>query len=103
MNWLLKIDAELGRIRPGQAAGKVRTTARRIGGIAMKELYGSASDNFLQQLQTAAADDALPEQVRSAAERLSTRLDENFSSPSVDPVGDAMIIVDHVKQLRGSA
>lgn len=98
MNWLLKIDTELGRIRPGQNAGKVRTTARRIGGIALKQYYGSASDNFLQQLQTAANDDALPETVRSAAERLITRLDENFSSPSVDPVGDAMLIVDHVKQ-----
>jgi hypothetical protein len=99
MTWLLEIDTELGRIRPGQNAGKIRTTARRIAGIALRKLYGSPSDNFLQQLQTAMNDDALPDEIREASERLAARLDTNFSSPSVDPVGDAMLIVAHVKHM----
>ncbi len=97
MNWLLEIDTELGRIRPGQNAGRIRTTARRIAGIALKELYSSPSDNFLQQLHSAVNDEALPDGIREAAERLAARLDANFSSPSIDPVGDAMLIVAHVK------
>jgi hypothetical protein len=98
MNWLIQIETEFGRIQPEQNPGRTRTSARRIAGIALEHHYGSHSSDFLQHLHRAEHDVALPVLVRAAANRLATRLDTNFSSPSADPVGDAMIIVEHVKQ-----
>lgn len=96
MHWLLLIENELQRIRPDGNPGRTRTIARRIAGIALQQYYKNSSDDFLRVLQTALSDDAMPANVRSAIERLATRLDHHFHSPSIDPIGDATMIVEFV-------
>ena len=97
MNWLHDIETELQRIQPNENPGRTRTIARRIAGIALRHFYKNSSDDFLRTLQSGINDDALPENIRSALERLTTRLDTNFNSPSVDPLNDAMLVVEFVK------
>jgi len=99
MNWLLHIETELKRIQPQQHPGRVRTIARRIAGIALREFYHSSTEDFIQLLHQAQEDTTLPETARSAAGRLAARLDANFHSPSVDPINDAMTIVEFVKSV----
>lgn len=101
MNWLLEIETELKRIQPDQNPGRTRTIARRIAGIALKELYRSSSDDFVKLLTQAKDDASVSDAVRSASDRLAARLDAQFNSPSVDPIGDAMIVVEFVKSKLG--
>lgn len=98
MNWLHQIETELQRVQPNQHPGRTRTIARRIAGIALKEFYHISSEDFIQLLRQAKEDVTLPETVRLASDRLAARLDVNFNSPSVDPVNDAMVIVEFVKK-----
>lgn len=98
MNWLAQIESEFRRIQPNDNPGRTRTIARRIAGIALKEYYHAAADDFIQLLKQAKDDQTLSDAVRSASDRLSTRLDANFNSPSLDPIGDAKIIVEFVKK-----
>lgn len=98
MHWLLQIETELKRVQPEQNPGRTRTIARRIAGIALKEMYHAPSDDFVQLLQQAKDDVTLTHEARSASERLAARLDANFRSPSADPINDAMIIVAYVKE-----
>ncbi len=97
MNWLIQIDTELQRVRPNENPGRTRTTARRIAGIALQQFYHQSSEDFIKLIQSAIDDSALPEDIHSALERLAARLDANFNSPSVNPIDDAMIIVNFVK------
>ncbi|NUN70392.1 MAG: hypothetical protein HUU02_11845 [Bacteroidetes bacterium] len=101
MNWLHTIDEELQRLRPGENPGRTRTIARRAAGMALQQLYGSTSGDLLAAVKQCADDPAIPDEVRSAAQRLSARLDTGFRSPSADPVGDAMLIISFVKQRTG--
>jgi hypothetical protein len=98
MDWLNNIETELQRIHPNGHSGKIRATARRIAGIALHQYYQSSTEDFLRLLQSSLSDPSLPAEVHSAIDRLVTRLDANFTSPSVDPVGDAMIVVSFVKE-----
>ena len=100
MNWLIDIEIELKRIRQDENPGRTRTTARRIAGIALQHFYHKQNEDFLRLLQSAVTDEALPQNVVHAIERLTARLDMNFTSPSVDPVNDAMIVVEFVKNNR---
>lgn len=97
MNWLLNIETELQRIQPNGNPGRARTTARRIAGIALQQFYHQSSEDFIKVIQSALNDPALPENIHSALERLAARLDANFKSPSIDPIADAMIVVNFVK------
>ncbi len=97
MNWQHRIDTELSRITPGFHPGKLRTTARRIAGIALQHYYREADGDVLRTLRRGEADHNLSGEVREALRRLAARLDENFSSPSIDPLGDAMLVVDFVR------
>lgn len=97
MNWLLQIDTELQRIQPGENPGRTRTTARRIAGIALQHFYHQSAEDFIRLIQSAIDDTSLPDNVHYALERLAARLDANFNSPSVDPISDAMIVVEFVK------
>lgn len=97
MHWLLQIETELNRLTPDDNPGRTRTAARRIAGIALQQFYKKPSDDFLRLLQNAMNDTSLPSDVVSAIQRLTTRLDSDFKSPSVDPIGDAMSIVEFVK------
>lgn len=100
MSWLLQIETELKRIQPNQHPGRTRTIARRIAGIALKEFYHSSSEDFVHLLTQAKDDASLSDPVRSASDRLAARLDAQFNSPSVDPINDAMIVVEFVKQQK---
>ncbi len=98
MNWLLHIETELQRIQPNENPGRTRTIARRIAGISLQQFYHQSSEDFIRLIQSAIDDTALPDNVHFAIERLAARLDANFTSPSVDPINDAMIVVEYVKQ-----
>ena len=98
MNWLLHIDIELQRIRPDENPGRTRTTARRIAGISLQQFYHQSSEDFIRLIQSAIDDPILPDNVRSALERLAARLSPDFTSPSIDPINDAMIVVEFVKE-----
>ena len=101
MDWKTTISAELLRIHPGQHPGKIRATARRIAGIALQQIYSSSTADLLSLLQRASNDIAIPDVVRKASQRLSARLSPDFTSESTDPIGDAKIIVDYVKEKTG--
>ncbi len=98
MHWLLQIETELNRLQPNENPGRTRTIARRIAGIALKEFYKSESEDFVRLLQQASDDITLPKDVRSSSGRLAARLSPDFTSPSVDPIGDAKMIVEFVKK-----
>ena len=98
MDWKSKISLEFSRIRKNDNPGKVRTTARRIVGIALEQLYTSPGNDFIKLLHRASDDRSLPESVQNAAGRLGARLTPDFQSPSSDPLGDAKIIVDYVQK-----
>ena len=98
MNWLLQIETELRRIQPNENPGRTRTTARRIAGIALQHYYHQSSEDFIRLIQSAIDDPILPDNVRSALERLAARLSPDFTSPSIDPINDAMIVVEFVKE-----
>ena len=100
--WLEMVETELGRARQTQNPGRVRTVARRIAGIAIQELRRQSSESpsgkdYVLLLNWIADKNDVPAEVAGAAQRLGARLSEDFTSPSVDPVGDAMIIVGFVK------
>jgi len=98
MNWLLQIETELQRIQPNENPGRTRTTARRIAGIALQEFYHKPTEDFLRLLQFSLRDATLPNEVGLAIERLTTRLDTQFRSASINPIADAMIVVEFVKK-----
>ncbi|MFA6469761.1 MAG: hypothetical protein WCW35_12740 [Bacteroidota bacterium] len=98
IHWQLKIETELQRVRREHHPGRVRTTARRIVGIALQRYENRTDEDFLRLMHDALRNESLPEDVRSAIQRLAARIDENFSSPSIDPIADAMIVVGFVKE-----
>ena len=100
--WLTEIENELQRGRGWKNPGQTRTAARRIAGIAIKELqkyfpHHSFGEDYIRALRDFMNDDTLPVAVAEAARRLQARLSPDFTSPSVDPLGDAMLIVEFVK------
>lgn len=105
--WLNDIDAEMVRADLAKKMGhdgRLRTSARRIAGIALHEysLTGksglSPADDVITMLRRCAVSSIFPSDVRSAAERLQTRVSHEHASPSLDPIGDAMVIVSFVKK-----
>jgi uncharacterized protein (UPF0147 family) len=110
MRWLDEIELEFNRGREAERIGnegKTRTAARRAVGIAVTQFqnrriqkqYGS---DVMRQLKGIAEDQSLPEEVRQAATRLYTRVSPEFTSPSQQPLADARIIVDFIRQALGS-
>ena len=101
-DWQTEIANETRRALQSSHAGRLRTSARRIAGIALSEYRRTAEgvrkeESFLALLTDCANDPSLPEPIRGAAYRLSARVGTDFSSPSVNPMGDADIIVDFVR------
>lgn len=106
MHWLDEIALELDR---GQQAkqtgndGKARTAARRAAGIAVTQLQNRVPEkrygaDAMQQLRGIAEDLSLPEDVRQAATRLQARVSPDFTSPSQEPLADARVIIDFIRQ-----
>ncbi len=109
MNWREMVGKELAAAVAAEQsgnAGRARACARRGVGFALEELqrriperaYGA---DFISQLRGLAADGSVPEDVRSAANRLQARISPSFESPSTDPVRDAQMILRYVDSLLG--
>src|SRR5262245_30940630 len=98
----MDIEAELTLAREALAAGqagKARVCARRAAGWAIRAWYQRLegeqwSGDAMKQLGRLRDDAQVPTSVRQAAERLTTKVDENHELPFVaDPVEDAQLIV----------
>ncbi len=95
--WLIDVSRELAIAKKESHPARVRTASRRIAGVALKQFYKLDENDFIKILQSAAIDLNIPDEARLAAMRLQARVDKNFKSISVDPIGDAMEIVRFVK------
>jgi hypothetical protein len=103
-HWLLDIESERRCAEEARRIGhdgRLRTSARRIAGLALAEHRRMTAgvvteESFIDLLNACAADETMPEPVRAAAQRLVARVGSDFSSPSVDPMGDAEAIVTFV-------
>jgi hypothetical protein len=86
--------------------GMVRVCARRAVGIAITYwLQSHARSGWgvdaMNQLRALALDDSLPQNVRSAAARLTTKITERFASPhSTDPIDDAHLIINYLVEKK---
>jgi hypothetical protein len=103
-DWLNEIDVELRRAEQSRHPGRIRTVARRIAGTAIRQLPDTrhnllAGEDTMTALRGFIRSPELPEEIRAAASRLEARLSPDFTSPSIDPIADAMIIVGFVKEM----
>ena len=101
---LINIDAELSRVNQALEEGNIgmaRVCARRACGISIsfwlennpRQGYGESAMNQLRSIQS---DDTIPKEVQDAAERLTTKVADQTTSPlSDDPITDAKIITNH--------
>lgn len=99
---------ELRRALESQNPGRLRTVARRIAGIAIQQLQKRNAQfpvegDYMTALRMFVESKSIPVEFAAAAARLEARLSADFTSQSLDPVGDAMLIVGFVrKQLQNS-
>lgn len=108
MSWIDEVEREFGQAREAGRKGNqgmVRTCARRAAGIAITRLQRTTGkqygNDFLQQLRAVDEDVSIPEAVRSAAHRLQARLSPDFQSLAKDPLADAGIILDYIREIVG--
>jgi hypothetical protein len=81
--------------------GMVRVCARRAAGIAIRHWMrngGRSNVNVdaMSLLRNLLQEPLMPPAVLAAATRLSARIDQQFSSPSIDPLHDCRIIIEHL-------
>lgn len=102
---LQKIEKELAdaeRARRTGNNGMVRVCARRAAGAAIAFWLQSNPRagwgvDAMSQLQSLQMDTTLPQNIRDAAMRLTTRITHQFTSPfSADPAGDSREIIHHL-------
>lgn len=102
----MDIPAELTHAREAEAAGnpgQARVCARRAAGWATRVWYQRREGagwrgDAVKQLRRLRDDPAAPDLIRQAAERLTTKVDENHALPfDNDPVDDARLIVEFVQ------
>ena len=107
---LIRIEAELALGR-GSAAGnpgRARVCARRAAGWAIEAWYQAREGpgwrgDAMKQLARLHADEAAPEALRAAAERLSTKVDQDHRLPfENDALEDAGTIISWLKDELGS-
>lgn len=103
-----KIERELQEAveaRKQHREGRARVCARRAASVAIAWLYRSqgkdvGENNALHLLNSIQTAPGIPDSVRQASERLSARITTDFRYPfSTDPLDDARIIVEYVKNL----
>lgn len=96
-----QIESELQQAREAQLTGNpglARVCARRAAGIAIRKWLGQAGD-AMKQLGRLQADQRMPENVREAARRLSTKVQLDHTLPfESDPIEDARVIIEYVDQ-----
>jgi HEPN domain-containing protein len=99
----MEIETELAQARKAREAGnegQARVCARRAAGIALREWYkrraGSGwGGDAMKQLQRLREDPLVPEEVRAAAQRLTTKVDLGHNLPfAEDPIEDARRIIE---------
>jgi HEPN domain-containing protein len=90
--------------RVGQE-GRTRVCARRAAGEAIAwyvEKYGCSGwgRDVISRLTRLKNETSFPEEIRSAANRLSARITDRFSYPSpYNPIEDAKIIIEYFREL----
>ncbi|MGD8812892.1 MAG: hypothetical protein PVI78_00295 [Anaerolineales bacterium] len=90
------------RARADGNEGRARVCARRAAGWALSVYYErrtgtKASSSALSLLHWLQNEEALSEEIRKAAQRLTTRVTANFKLPfEDDPLADAQRIIDFV-------
>jgi hypothetical protein len=108
MSWSEPIELELRRAEEAERIGnhgRARTCARRAVGLAISELMKSGlltdyENDFMRQVRRLANDEAMNQELRDAAKRLSARIAEDFSAQSTKPIEDAKIILHHLALLQ---
>jgi len=103
VDWEREIEIELQRAGGSANPGRLRTAARRIAGIAILELNNQKSPpsgayDYMSHLRFFMNSGNIPPEVSAAAKRLEARISADFTSQSVDPIGDAMLIVEYVRR-----
>lgn len=98
-----RIERELAAGRAAQAegnAGRARACARRAAGLSLKAWYqrrqpaAGWGGDALAQLRRLQAEPAVPEAVRAAATRLTTKVDHDHQLPfDDDPLEDATTVI----------
>ncbi|HLX11257.1 MAG TPA: hypothetical protein VKS81_00460 [Bacteroidota bacterium] len=89
--------------------GMARVCARRAAGQAIgwfltKHSRPTWGSHFMRGLNGLKDDNAFPQEARDAAVRLTTHITDQFKYPfSSDPLADAQIIIDAIKQLMGAS
>ena len=101
-DWEREIEIELQRAGGSANPGRLRTAARRIAGIAVQQMQNQenplvGAHDYMSALRLFINSGNIPPEVSAAAERLESRLSADFTSQSVDPIGDAMLIVEYVR------
>jgi hypothetical protein len=103
-----QIEKEFAVAREAQRIGndgKARVCARRAVGQAIawyvtKFPQTKWGADAVRQLQHLKDDVSFSQEVRDAAERLTTKVSDQFTSPfSTDPIQDAKIIITHIERL----
>ncbi|MER3524993.1 MAG: hypothetical protein C4326_13325 [Ignavibacteria bacterium] len=99
-----QIAEEFAKARDAQRRGNegmVRVCARRAAGIALRTWFAAHGrkpplHDAIRLLRDVVSNESLPAAVREAAERLTTRVTEHFTSPfSTHPLDDATIIINY--------
>jgi uncharacterized protein (UPF0147 family) len=105
MNWLEKIEQELGKATEGLHNGNdglARVCARRAVALASQHWAEQRNNpawqgDAMQQLRQIQGETTFPSSVREAAQRLLTKVNEQAQLPiTTDPITDAHIILDHL-------
>jgi hypothetical protein len=84
--------------------GMARVCSRRAAGIAITFWLEQKRDkswgiDAMNKLQHLGADNSMPDVVREAAMRLTTKVDTRFALPfPADPIADSKIIISHFLQ-----
>ena len=107
-DWEREIEVEVSRAGQSQNPGRLRTAARRIAGIAIQQLQKHEAQllgarDYITALRVFMKSENLPAEVAAAAARLEARLSANFTSQSIDPIADAMLIVGFVRKKMQSS
>jgi hypothetical protein len=96
-----RIEAEIDAARAARRAGnegRARVCARRAAGLAARAFLarrGSGSGNAYDALQELAALSGLAPGLAVAAERLTLRVDQQFSLPAeVDLIAEAALLIE---------
>jgi len=106
---LMNIDVELTRARKAMEEGNIgmaRVCARRACGISISfwledSPHRGYGESAMSQLKSIQSDDTIPNDVKNAAERLTTSVTNQTDLPFTDdPIADAKILTKHFLNVK---